>query len=299
MTGSGAGGPPVGVGPGEPSLSIGELADRTGVAAATLRAWESRHGFPRPVRLQSGHRRYPPAEVDLIGLVLGERRRGLSLAAAISSTLAHAAHEPGSVFASLRRRHGDDPRRLTKRAMIALSRAIEDEYLASGERGLLVGSFQRPAFYRVVERRWRELSRLATASMVIASFRSARRPRNAPAEVPISGRDPLSREWAVICDAPGYAACLAGTEVAMDRPVSDGNRIFEVIWSFDPSATRDVAELAISIAAGAIGDARRARAAIAHPAGPDAPAIAMATADRMVAYLARELAAAGSPARSR
>ena len=27
-------------------LSIGQLADATGVAAGTLRMWESRHGFP-------------------------------------------------------------------------------------------------------------------------------------------------------------------------------------------------------------------------------------------------------------
>jgi DICT domain-containing protein len=179
--------------------------------------------------------------------------------------------------------------------MIALSRAIEDEYLASGESGLLVGSFQRPTFYRAVERRWLELARLATASIVFASFRSARHPRNAPVEVPISGRDPLTREWAVICDAPGFAACLAGTEVAMDRPVSDANRLFEVIWSFDPAATREIAELVVSTAADAIGDARRVRTAIAHPVGPDSPAVALATADRMIANLAGELGAVGSP----
>ena len=31
-------------------LTIGDLADRTGVPPATLRSWEARHGFPVPVR---------------------------------------------------------------------------------------------------------------------------------------------------------------------------------------------------------------------------------------------------------
>jgi hypothetical protein len=39
-------------------LSIGELARRTEVPAATLRSWEDRYGFPRPHRLAGGHHRY-------------------------------------------------------------------------------------------------------------------------------------------------------------------------------------------------------------------------------------------------
>lgn len=41
-----------------PLISIGALARATGIPAATLRTWERRYGFPRPVRLDSGHRRY-------------------------------------------------------------------------------------------------------------------------------------------------------------------------------------------------------------------------------------------------
>jgi DICT domain-containing protein/predicted DNA-binding transcriptional regulator AlpA len=284
----------------EPQLSIGELAAHAGVSAATLRMWEARHGFPRPVRLESGHRRYPESEAELVDVVLAERRRGLSLPAAITSALAYAAREPGSMFAALRRRIGERPHRLTKRALIALTRAVEDEYLVSGGRGLLIGSFQRPAFYRAVERRWRDMARLASASMVLASFRSARHPRGGPVEVPIPGRDPLIREWAVLSHAPGFAACLAGVEVAMDGPVSDADRVFEVIWSFDPVAIRDAAELAISVAAAsAPRGAERARTVIAHPVAPAAAATALATADRMVAYLARELTASYLPAERR
>lgn len=44
-------------------LSIGELAARSGVADATLRAWERRYGLLRPQRTPGGHRRYGHADL--------------------------------------------------------------------------------------------------------------------------------------------------------------------------------------------------------------------------------------------
>lgn len=40
------------------ALPIGEVARRTGVAVATLRAWERRYGLLDPQRTEGGHRRY-------------------------------------------------------------------------------------------------------------------------------------------------------------------------------------------------------------------------------------------------
>ncbi len=44
-------------------LAIGELAEKTGLSPERLRSWEQRYGVPKPVRLDSGHRRYPETEV--------------------------------------------------------------------------------------------------------------------------------------------------------------------------------------------------------------------------------------------
>ncbi|MBW3657462.1 MAG: MerR family transcriptional regulator [Actinobacteria bacterium] len=44
-------------------LSIGELAERTGVPSDTLRAWERRYGLVRPQRTPGGHRRYDEHDV--------------------------------------------------------------------------------------------------------------------------------------------------------------------------------------------------------------------------------------------
>jgi methanogenic corrinoid protein MtbC1 len=39
-------------------LSIGDICSETGLSADVVRVWERRYGFPVPVRLPSGHRRY-------------------------------------------------------------------------------------------------------------------------------------------------------------------------------------------------------------------------------------------------
>jgi methanogenic corrinoid protein MtbC1 len=44
-------------------LSIGDVAEATGISVDTLRAWERRYGRPRAIRLPSGHRRYTTGQV--------------------------------------------------------------------------------------------------------------------------------------------------------------------------------------------------------------------------------------------
>lgn len=60
--------------PGEP-LTVGELARRLGVVAATLRKWE-RTGVLRPGRDRAGHRRYTPDDVRDAELARLLRRGG-------------------------------------------------------------------------------------------------------------------------------------------------------------------------------------------------------------------------------
>src|SRR3954452_857562 len=153
------------------SVSIGELAELTGVAVATLRAWETRYGFPSPRRASSGHRRYSRHEVDRVAQVVRARATGLSLEAAISRARQTDVGAPASLFAALRRRHPELPVHLLSRhAMLAISTAIEDECCARGEQPLLVGLFERERFYRLRETRWREFARTATYALVLADL---------------------------------------------------------------------------------------------------------------------------------
>jgi DICT domain-containing protein len=207
--------------------------------------WETRYGFPVPERLPSGHRRYSGDDVQRVRQVSRDRESGMSMPAAIERAQQIASEPEPSIFAGVRRRRPDlQPYLLAKRTLIGLSHAIEDECAARAERPVLFGSFQRERFYRHAEPRWRELARTAHSAVVFADFDAARMPEDAPAELPIDRRDPLGREWSLVCDAPGYAAFLAAWERPGQDEVPDDERRFETVWSVEPRLVREAARIA-------------------------------------------------------
>jgi MerR family redox-sensitive transcriptional activator SoxR len=62
----------------EGTVTIGELAKRSGVAASALRFYEER-GLIQSERSQSGHRRYPRAALRRVAFIVFAQRIGLSL----------------------------------------------------------------------------------------------------------------------------------------------------------------------------------------------------------------------------
>jgi len=50
-------------------LSIGDICSETGLSADVIRVWERRYGFPEPVRLPSGHRRYRREDLHRLRLM--------------------------------------------------------------------------------------------------------------------------------------------------------------------------------------------------------------------------------------
>ncbi len=73
------------------AIPIGEVARRTGVAVATLRAWERRYGLLLPVRTAGGHRRYSYEDVRRVLAVLDLTGQGWTVSAAARQV---AGHEP-------------------------------------------------------------------------------------------------------------------------------------------------------------------------------------------------------------
>jgi MerR family transcriptional regulator, light-induced transcriptional regulator len=226
-----------------------EMSGRSGLSEATLRMWEVRHGFPQPRRVSSGHRRYSEQDLARVRAVLRGRAGGLSLQAAIELAQDLGDEQPPSVYASLRSRYPQlEPQPLSKRAMLWMSRAIEDECLARAERPLLFGCFQRERFYRPSESRWRELSRTAERAIVLADFTRARAPKQGPVEVPIDGSEPVAREWAIVCESPSFGAVLAGWERPHETP---GARTFEAAWTIEAPAVRLAAQVCLRLATAA------------------------------------------------
>jgi DICT domain-containing protein len=275
-------------------LAIKDVAERTGIAAGTIRMWEQRYGFPVPGRNASGYRRYTEDDVEALRKVLALRHRGLSVPAAISRAQDNAgvADHPSIYAAVAAQDVGARPQALRKSTLVALSKAIEHEALALAAAPLVFGAFQHERFYRAVEKRWRRLSLHADASAVFADFPDGVRHRSgAPTEIRIGMDDVLGNEWAVVIDAPGYAACLlAWEQPELDDPdgARDGDRLFEAIWTIDAEATRRAAQVAAKLAGRAdpaYGE-RLEELLADRPLALEEPAPGLtALTNRMVAYL--------------
>lgn len=60
-------------------LTIGDLADRSGLAVSAIRFYET-HGIVRPLRNQGGHRRYGKSDLRRLSFALIAQRLGFPLA---------------------------------------------------------------------------------------------------------------------------------------------------------------------------------------------------------------------------
>ena len=265
-------------------LSIGQLARRTGVAVSTLRAWEHRYAFPVPARLSSGHRRYSSLDVDAVRAVVRERRSGVPLGSALERAKEHAYGPRSSVFGVLRHQMPEvAPAVVTKPSMVVLSRALEDEIASRAERPVLISAFQHEHFWRASAPRWENLAQISSVTIAMAAHPRARQ-NGALWLVPIDASDPLIREWVVICDSPAFSACLAAVELP-DAKL----KLFEVLWSTEPSVVREAARTAAAIAWArrpALEGLLRERLQAPAGVGYDSARVTTALANRMVAYLA-------------
>ena len=196
-------------------LAIKDVAERTGIAAGTIRMWEQRYGFPEPERTTAGYRLYSEDDVEALRRVLALRERGLSVPAAVERVRgADMAHRPAvAVRRALGRRRSRSARSSSrKRTLLAISRAIEDETMSRAASPVVFGAFQRERNYRAVEHRYRAMARTADAVVVFADFDAPAARAGEIAEVPLEAGDALGNEWAVVIDAPGYSACLLAWE---------------------------------------------------------------------------------------
>jgi len=269
-------------------LTIRDVVERTGVAAVTLRMWENRYGFPEPNRRASGHRRYSEAEVEALLQVVRDRDLGLSLRVAIERARGASAAPDLSMYAGLRRRHAElMPWLLPKTTLVAISHAMEDECHAHAERPLIFASFQEESQYRQAERRYQAFTACADLAIVFSDFRKRRDPPDGPVELPVERDLPFAVEWTLICDAPNYAACMAGRERPGQSATSDDQRLFETIWTIEPGVVRDGSRIAASLARGTAPElvesvAERLESPAAGPADPLRSAVELT--NRIVAY---------------
>ena len=274
-------------------LAIKDVAERTGLAAATIRMWEQRYGFPAPQRTASGYRQYTERDVETLRRVLALREAGLSVPAALQQarTRTEATDRPSIYGAILNAHVPVQPQHLCKATLLAISRAIEDEAMARAAGPVVIGAFQHERNYRAVEHRYRHLAVAADAAVVFADFPAVRHPPEGPVEVPVTEREAIGNEWAVVIDAPGFAACLLAWEDPDNRAVPDlpdGQRRFEALWTLDPRIVRRAAQVGAGLAGRLDAEfGRRLEELLAdRPLALEEPAPALiATTNRMLAYI--------------
>lgn len=220
----------------EVGFSIQELAVRTGLTPNVLRAWENRYGFPTASRTPAGHRRFTDDDVRLVLEVLRAREQGLPLRIAISSALgrqrqSHAASAHGALireFPELAHQ------RFSRTALIAVSQALEDETLASGEGRVVLGAFQQGHRYQTSQARWNELARTAAWCAVVADFEDApgdgpdADPEASPARCHLPQSAPMRREWTVVSVGEAFGAVVSAWQVPTAPPHPS---VFEAVIS--------------------------------------------------------------------
>jgi DICT domain-containing protein len=179
---------------------------------------------------------------------------------------------------------------MRKATLLALTRAIEDEYCARAEHAMLFASFQKQRYYRLSEARFNDLARTADSVTVFADFAAAAGGDGKPRQVPISAGAPLRREWVLVCEARNYPVCLAAWEFPGQSGTGDGERRFETLWTLDPRPVRDAARTCARLAEAFCPGLSLLGDLPAEPAPPVSADLQQATGllTRMTAYLDRQ-----------
>lgn len=230
-------------------FSIGVLAARTGLTPGVLRTWENRFGFPAGERSSTGQRRFGDADVELVRQVLEVRSSGVPLQVAIDSvTRRHEQAAPVSVHAALAGGFPElRPQRLSRRALVAASYAVEDESMARADHPVVLGSFQEGHRYAGSRHRWDELARTASWAAVVADFDDSL-PADAsalPARCQLPEGSPLRREWTVVTVSASRAAVVSAWEIP-SRPTQEP--VYESVISTHRPAVLAAARVLVDVA---------------------------------------------------
>ena len=101
-----------------------------GISTSTLRTWERRYGFPRPVRSPGGHRQYALAEIEALRLTLAETHN-VSSAVALARERGEGPPSPTRLAAAFANFDEERCNRLLEESLTlrSVERTIEDVLL--------------------------------------------------------------------------------------------------------------------------------------------------------------------------
>lgn len=158
---------------------------------------------------------------------------------------------PGSPFDAVRRRYPDIPGTVySKRTLIDLSHAMEDQALLAADHPIVLATFQTARFVAPELERYRLLARQSPLTVMFARAASSDvdAKRDGVIPVDLAPDDPLCDEWHVVVMAHNFMALLLCREVGgsprrLPDPRADLDRQFESLWTFEPDVVRYAATL--------------------------------------------------------
>jgi DNA-binding transcriptional MerR regulator len=101
-----------------------------GISTSTLRTWERRYGFPRPVRSPGGHRHYALAEIEALRMTLAETHN-VSSAVAVARERGEGPSSPARLATAYASFDEDKANRMLEESLTlrSIERTIEDVLL--------------------------------------------------------------------------------------------------------------------------------------------------------------------------
>ena len=101
-----------------------------GISTSTLRTWERRYGFPRPVRSPGGHRHYALAEIEALRMTLAETHN-VSSAVALARERGEGPSSPARLASAYAAFDEDKANRLLEESLTlrSIERTIDDVLL--------------------------------------------------------------------------------------------------------------------------------------------------------------------------
>lgn len=119
----------------------------------------------------------------------------------------------------------------SKRALLAMSKSLEQHAMRDGAT-VVLGTFQRVENYTSsTARRWNNVAQAAGFVGVYGVGMSSMRDGDVR-HAPLSGDDPLVREWTVVVVAPHFTAMLSARDRHQDA-VHEMERTFDFVQTYD------------------------------------------------------------------
>ena len=168
----------------------------------------------------------------------------------------------GSILQQLETAHQNTTRPIRfgvyyKNTLVSLCHALEDHILSEDSQTLVITAFQQGKWYLEEAQRYAAIAQCSREIVIMAAPDAgfAEHPTSQLANVnlvPLNSTDPVAQEWHLIILSPEYTAMvicqeLSEADYGIDgRPISDIERKFYGLWTFEPELVQETVNLAIA-----------------------------------------------------